>query len=57
MSRCIWGDLSLPPEKSGVFLGLDRACIYYTDVNLELPRVGKESSLLLGGGIDISCAR
>ena len=44
-------------EDSGVFPGLDRACIYHTDVNWELPRVGEESSLLLGGGIDVSCAR
>lgn len=57
MSQCIWGDLRLPVEDSGVFLELGRACIYHTDVNQELPRVGEESSLSLGGGIGFSCAR
>lgn len=57
MSRYIWGDLSFFVEDRGVFLGLDRVCIYYIDVNWEFLRVGEESFFLLGGGIDVSCVR
>lgn len=30
VNRCIWGDISVPVGDSGVFLGLDKVCVYHT---------------------------
>jgi hypothetical protein len=55
VSKCMQGDINVPVEDNGDLLGLDRGCVYHSDVNWEpLERRGGST---LQRGLDADCAR